>query len=350
MSRYIITLFTFIAVLLTNSAVQASTCSPTASAGFREFSKRYIKFLCLEKWDCQELAENILKESTACVDPTQSVKQFRKQVTSFMWNEQFQRIIARHFLEDDRSGWRQKIWKEFNVLVLPGGLNSPYAKTSDWSDGELELLYHGYKKLQETIEISVGAARVQEFSHIWGAGGTIVRSEPMSLKPGMRKLTTQFGEVINLYALQVKVVRDLVEAKFSVETLAQRIAHENAHSQDYILGALRNKMGENWTETDGAKIFKACNLPARHDTNLVSCFKRNRHWFNFHPSSNPNSNYAADTPAEFYTKMIDEWVRENLGLTKKERPYRCQSPETLRFWQEMEAKFLGEILSKDCNH
>jgi len=342
------TLFTFIAVLLTNSAVQASTCSPIAQAGLRKFSKQYIQFLCQGKPDCIELGQSILEDSTRCVETSKSIKVWRKQVTSFMRDDRFRRIVEHHFLLDDPSGWREKIWKRFGVLVLPGGLKSPYADTKEWSESDLSLLYSGYEKLQEAITHAVGKERLFEFSHIWGEGGTLALSDPMGLRPGMRKLTTQFGEVINIYAIQIKVVTSVTEAGYTSEKLAQRLAHENGHSQDYILGALRNNIGANWTETTGASIFKSCELPASYKTNLGGCFKKHPHWFNFHPSTDPNSNYAADTPAEFYTKMIDEWVRENLKLTKKAVDYRCQSPETLRFWSEMEVRFLGEILSKDC--
>lgn len=329
--------------MLTFSGVQASTCSPQAQEGLADFSKRYIKFLCFENADCLQKAQNILKQSLDCVDPESSVKEWRKQATAFMRDESFKQIIESRFLQDDPTGIRRKIWEEFEVLVLPGGLKTPTVQTLNWKEVDLQLLWRGYQTLKTAIANAVGYDRLDEFSHIWGAGGSVARGgEEM---PGLNQL----GEVWNIYPLQMNVVVSLSDRRFTANEVAQRIAHENAHSQDYLLGAFRNEFGNGWSETTDAQIFHQCELRPAYETELTNCWELHPEWFSFHPSKNPSKpSYASKRAAEFYSKMIDEWVRENLGLVKKPIPYRCQSPETLGFWREMEKQFLGEIFSNDC--
>lgn len=329
---------------MTNSGLQASTCLPRAQAGLKEFSKRYIQFLCNGSSECSQRAHEILEDSLECVNSSDSVKEWRKQATAFMRDEDFKSFIETRYLKDDPSGIRKKIWQDFEILVLPGGLKTPVAQTQDWKERDLMLLLEGYRKLKEAITNAVGEDRVDEFSHIWGAGGAVARGGKEY--PGLNQL----GEVWNIYPLQMNVVVSLSQKRFSSEEIAQRIAHENAHSQDYLLGAIRGDVGGSWSETGEAQIFKRCELAPRYETALVSCWVDNPSWFNFHPVNTDAKkvNYASIRSAEFYSKMIDEWVRENLGLLKKS-PYRCQSPVTLGLWREMEKQFLGEILSQDCS-
>lgn len=337
-------LLTFVATFLTNSGAQASSYWTEAHNGLMRFSERYIEFLCQGQSACLEVAGKSIANSLERIDTARPIGVIRNQALAFMKESLIKEFIQEHYLQDDPGLWRQRIWNEFDVLVLPGGYDTPSARTIPWKEEDLKILYQGYIKLREAISRAVGADRVDEFSHVWGAGGLVARTLPRPLLPGQKPVSGQVGDVFNLFSIQINIVNSPTQFGYTSLTLAQRIAHENAHSQDYLYGALRNVIGSNWTETSAAQIFKHCQLPARYETPLLSCIDKNPEWFNFHPTK-----YGATNSAEFYTKMLDEWVRENLGLVKKKVLYRCQSPETLGFWREMEKQFLGEILSKDCN-
>ncbi len=212
------------------------------------------------------------------------------------------------------------------MLLLPGGIIAGNGTTKNWRVEDLKQIEKNFEKLKSAVG---------DESHIWGASGTLARL-------GEKSISGQFGEVYNNYPMQMNVVVDVLKENKSTVQIAQQLAHENAHSNDHLRGRLLTCENLSWSETTHAGIFKACGLNASYKTSLIPCLKSQPTWFNFHPTS-----YSAIRSAEFYTKMVDQWVRENLNLSKK-NSYRCQSAEALSFWNEMEVNLLGKITLTHC--
>jgi hypothetical protein len=306
------------------------------------WSQSYIKSLCSpvsesDQADCIALGYELVEKSLGQLSAHPSLHELRVAATSMLEQNNFRNYIARYinFNGTSEALIRQRIWQDYGVIVLPGDLKTSLGVTRNFSLEDLNLLEMGFKRLLQAISNVVGANRVREFSHIWGAGGVMA-------KLGSSSVGGQFGEVSQYIPAQINIVVDIKATGFTADTIAQRIAHENTHSNDYILGLLTTGVSVHWTETEDAKIFSYCGLPAGWDTSLMDCLKKHPTWFNFHYSE-----YSARNSAEFYGKMVDAWVREALGLSQK--IYRCQNNSTRDFWNEMQSHFIGEAVLSSCN-
>ncbi len=330
-------------VLLRNSDLPAKK-------GIFIFSAAYAKFLCATLSDsaqrkCNILSAKILQQALSCVDQKPSPQSIRALGSAYMRNAEFKNFIIPSFFNphDQNEGLeiRKRILNEFNVIVVAGGFKTPTWTSEAWSTAELALLEKGYIKLKKAIVNRFGEARVKEFSHMWGAGGLVVRL-------GRVSISGQFGEVLSYVPMQMNIVTNIVKDQFTPTTVAERLAHESTHAQDYLVGL---SSGKNiyWTETEDAKIFRFCEAPVGYRTNFSQCYKSNPEWFNFQPVSKKGYNYAAHNSAEFYGKMMDEWVRDSLGVVQAGR-YRCQSSQTFALWNEMESKYIGEHSSPACDN
>lgn len=230
--------------------------------------------------------------------------------------------------DSESTRLRISMWRDFKVIVFDAGVVTPLGLTRAWRVQDLRLLRAGYVKLHEAVSRAVGPDQVEDYSHIWGAYGSVARI-------GRKTISGQFGEVNSSFSFQINIVTNIAADRFSALTLAQRIAHEASHSNDHLLGRALSGRDYAWSELPGALVFSACGLTASYDTSLESCRHRYPAWFRFHSTS-----YAATRSSEFYGKMVDEWVRMELGV-KKVGAYSCQSANTLSFWNEMRTRLLG---------
>lgn len=308
--------------------------NPTIS-GLYLFAHKNIEMLCSiveesKQNHCLTKALNILNEATSCLDEKLLVHESRPLAWAFLRNLELEVLITEAVFKKahslDEKSIQKNIWQKYQVLLLPGGIIAGNGTTKKWRVEDLKQIEKGFEKLASTIGNE---------SHIWGAGGTLARL-------GEKSVSGQFGEVYNNYPMQVNVVIDVLKENKSALLIAQQLAHENAHSNDHLRGRLLTGDYSSWSETEYAGIFQACELEADYKTSLIPCLKSQPKWFNFHPTS-----YSAIRSAEFYTKMVDQWVREKLNISRK-NTYRCQSAETLSFWNEMEVNLLGKITSPPC--
>jgi hypothetical protein len=306
----------------------------TAEHGVILFAKGLAEFICIhaggaDEKACLKIASRHLERAAAGAPAAKSVGELRRMALAFMDDDKFRSYVVETFLADKSTGsiWRRDIWDEFQVLVLPGGVKTPLGVTKSWTDEELKSLSLGYRLLRTAVNGATGG-KAPDFSHIWGGRGVLARL-------GEKTADGQFGTVDSSFATQVNVVVNVVEEGFTAGELAQRLAHENAHSQDILLGTVRMREACHWSETAAAKVFQYCGVPARYDTSLMGCREWHPEWFNFHPTD-----FAAHNSAEFYGKMVDAWVRERLNMTPMDS-YRRQSRVTELFWSEMEKNLLG---------
>ncbi len=316
----------------------------TLPRGIMYFAIPYAEFLCSQiakdqQKSCNLTAARLIDRSLKCAATGMTVKSIRPLGTSFMRNAEFQDFILPVAMgQSDQSesyAIRKRILEQFQVLIVAGGQKNPIGIAKNFNIQELRLIEQAYIQLRTAVKNRVGVNRVSEFSHIWGAGGMLARI-------GKKTVKGQFGEVYSNFILQTNVVVDVVTEGFSANGLAERIAHESGHSQDYIAGYAVAGKDSFWSETAQAQIFAKCGVRAKYGASLMGCYKNTPTWFNFHPT-----NYSAKNSTEFYGKMLDEWVRENLGLVAMGR-YRCQSKETSAYWDEMEANLIGEKVSSSC--
>lgn len=334
----------------------AETTSPIdrqkdlSSSNIYQYAKPYAQFICdnvetSQKQNCHQLTQKILNQSAACLNSDLSVKELRPLALAFTRHPWVKELIKNNYFKfnSEESLIRQQIWTEFQVLILPTGYLTPVPRsyenpnpdfTKSFSVLELKLLQQGFRTLKRSIIQSVGEKRIQEFSHLWGAGGILARNGVVSVRG-------QFGEVWSHYSMQLNIVAAITS--FSPATLAERIAHENAHSQDRLFGAAKLQLGQSWTGSATASIFQECEIDLGskepYDIRLYPCRSKHPIWFNYHPTG-----YSAFNSAEFYTKMMDLWVRENLNSDIRKK-YHCQNQETQNFWKEMELHLIGEVLS-----
>jgi len=328
----------------TSDSVSKLTTEPKVqldSPSFQNYAFSQARFLCSftpPADRCLEKSLSILASAQSCLKKNSSIKEIYSLATSYLRNPEVSSIISESIFRASPTQTetvQRNIWRKFRVLVLPAGLKTKNGLTQSWKNEDLLILESAYEELASAVKNAVGPARLWEFSHIWGAGGVIARRGKLTVKG-------QFGEVYSNEPWQVNVVINIGRVDMSTQTIAQRIAHETAHSRDYLLGETLPGKKLSWSESTFANIFNLCDLPAAYETSLMPCYKKHPDWFNFHSTA-----YSAICSAEFYTKMLDEWVRGNLKLVKLDR-YRCQNNITESLWQEMEINLIGEVISSAC--
>lgn len=289
---------------------------------------------------CLDKSASILNEALSCLNEELLVNETRPLAWSFLRNPELEALMTGALFEKASSmeelNLQKGLWQKYRILLLPAQVKTGVGLTKAWRIQDLKQIEKSYEKLMVAVTNAVGPQKVLEYSHVWGAGGILARVGELSV-------SGQFGEVYADYPMQINVVIDVLKEKKSAAQLAQQLAHENAHSNDHLRGRLLTGRISSWSETSSAQIFWMCGLEAHYETSLMPCFRLQPQWFNFHSTS-----YPARRSAEFYTKMVDQWVRENLGLSKK-KPYRCQNAQTLFLWNEMELNLLGEVNSKVCD-
>lgn len=307
--------------------------------GFFNFTTNQVRFLCSivpfqDQSFCLTKSYAILNEALKCLGENKNVKQIRPLTWAYLRNPGIQKLVLEALNQESRSEDEKRIqknlWQKYQVLLIPGGVLTKDNIAMHWRYEDLILLESAYQKLQAAVTNSVSPKRLQEFSHLWGAGSAIVRLGDVSINPETKKpLSGQFGEMHWDYPLRIQVVIELQQKMNSPALIAEHLAHENAHANDYLRGNLLGSE-QAWSATKFARIFEMCRLTPDYKTSLKRCDDLHPTWFNFHPSD-----YAAKRSAEYYTKMADEWVRENLQRVPVGR-YRCQSKETQALWREME--------------
>lgn len=223
---------------------------------------------------------------------------------------------------------RTAIWKKYRVLVV-----------GNWKLEDLVRLQAGFDRLRVAVGNAVGEVRVDEYSHIWGAGGTI------DFK-GDKTVRGQFGSNDYARPFTTDVVGPL--KNFSVDEVAKRIAHEASHSNDKVLGYIRTGTKIPWTQESSRALLRACtpdkplDPPPQDDrVSFYDCRKLKQELFSYFPSD-----YAAINASEFYTKMVDHWVEDQ--LKKRPASYACKSEQTFRLWREMEAALIGTTDPIEC--
>lgn len=260
-------------------------------------------------------------------------------IWSFLRNSEFNELIRQSISskissENDRA-IVASFWDEFKILVFPAGTVNKMGTSRAWSSQDLIRLKDGFARLKQAIANRVGAANVDQFSHLWGAGLSLT-------KQGRSEKGGQLAEIFTNFPMQVHIVIDVATSNKNADMLAQQLAHESSHSNDQVWGRILTGDHLSWSYTPLAHIFRQCNVKVDRDTSLENCRQKNMKWFSFHYSY-----YASINSSEFYTKMMDEWVRENLNLVKIGR-YRCQNRQTLYFWNEMEQNLIGDVVSAPC--
>lgn len=223
-----------------------------------------------------------------------------------------------------------RIQQEFGVTVVGAGIQTPFGVTREWGEKNLRLLEQGYRTLRRAIANAFGEERAVAFSHNWGRGGRIARIGDNRHDRG------EFGFIRSDFLPQINVTADLAQQRFSPELVAQRIAHENAHISDLAQG---ERPHQTWSETTAAQIFKMCGMKPGYRQSLTDCWRQHPQWFSFQLLGPRGGNHAAVNSREFYAKMVDAWVRENLGLVPRGH-YRDQNQTTAAFWAEMERVFI----------
>jgi hypothetical protein len=313
------------------------------SIGFYLYSWKQAEFLCSLTHNselCLRKSATILDQALTCLEPNLTVKEVKPMTWAYLRNQEVQSLVLDSIYHKSSSQeelqLQKNLWSKYQVLLLPGKISTPRGLTQSWRIEDLHRIEQSYEKLRQAVSNSVSEKRVFEFSHLWGAGTALARL-------GYKTISGQFGEMEATSPLQISVVVDVLKENKPAELLAQQIAHENSHSHDYLRGLLMTGDYIDWSETNAAQIFEMCGLKPSYEVELYDCRNKNPTWFNFHPTA-----YPAIRSAEFYTKMLDEWVRENLNLVPKGR-YRCQNKETLNFWLEMEKNLIGEVTSSDCD-
>ena len=330
--------------LISDDQFQKKAEKNTANFGFFIFAWGNVQQLCSlveasAQNYCLQKSAGILNEAMSCLDQKLFVHETRPLVWSILRNQELESLITESLYKKANSPEEKEIlkniWQKYYVLVLPAEIPTPIGLTKKWRIEDLKHMEKSFEKLMSAVSNAVGKENAVFYSHIWGAGGTLARLGTLSV-------SGQFGEVYNTHPMQINVVIDVLKERKSTTQIAQQLAHENAHSNDHLRGRLLTGQLASWSETGMAQIFQMCGLPARYNTSLMPCYQKKSQWFNFHSTS-----YPARRSAEFYTKMVDQWVRENLKLNSK-KPYRCQNSQTLSLWNEMEVNLLGNVISKSC--
>ena len=337
-------LILFISLVAVSAFAQMlPACVSQDVSEFKDIANEYATLLCSadrrRAVECVTLAKQVIGHELTCLKPGLSLNQVRLLVTAFLRDEKIASIIIPAVLglpnNSEESNIKYRLWRDFKVLIADQ-IQTPNGKAIGFKLDELRQLEGGYRLLRQALSSRVSTNRVTDFSHVWGAYGLVAR-----VPPEQKLLKGQFGEVSPDFIFQINIVTSPLN--FLPELVAQRIAHENGHTNDQLVGIYLDGNGGDWTSSPRRSISKACGLVKPYKgISLMSCFNSHPTWFNFHPTS-----YAATNPAEFQTKMIDEWVRENLGLVTMGR-YRCQSRDTLTFWNEMENALIGEQVSPPC--
>ncbi len=304
------------------------------------FSSRAADFWCkhsLRPSRCEQIVRRYRQKAAS----RQTVKTLRRKALDFTRDKEFRSLVAANLLGENNQSEqfriRARLWAKMDVLILDGAVATPIGDSLKFSTAELRLIEAGYERLRDAVENAVGLTRAEEFSHVWGAGGFVA-------KLGSKTVGGQFGLMDSLSPSQVNVVVDVAASGFTPNEIAQRLAHENAHSQDVLLGMVRWGNDFHWSETSEAKIFAGCEELPKYNTELYRCRTSHPSWFNFHPTD-----YSAYNSAEFYASMVNEWVRVHLKL-KVAGSYQCQNKQTELYWTEMEENFLGEKVSSECRN
>ncbi len=320
------------------------------SLGFFNYVWNNVKTLCSvveieDQTTCLNTSATILAEAMDCLTDNQTVKELRPLTWSFLRNSQLARIITSALQKKASSQaevqLQKDFWNKYRVLLLPGNLKIEMGTTLGWKIQDLRQIQLGFEKLKKAIATRTGLEKVHQFSHIWGAGGSLLRMDAIPSK-GIKPVLGQFGEIYNIYPTRIHVVVNVKDNEMGPDLIAQRIAHENGHSNDYLLGYYLSGNSSSWSETSFSRIFEMCDVKPSYEVPLFACLKNHPTWFNFH-----STNYSASRSAEFYTKMLDQWVRENLKIHSGPS-YRCQNNATESLWKEMELNLIGEILSPAC--
>ena len=331
--------------LISPLELQEQASHTKMSQGFYLYSWPHVQNLCslLETSDslfCLNTSATILSQAMNCLRENLSIKELKPLSWSFLRNPEIAKLITQALIKkstsDKEAQILKNIWAQYRVLILPGNTPTPLGMTKNWKIHDLEHLEKSFEKLKQAITHAVGENNIFQYSHIWGAGGALARLGELSING-------QFGEIYDQHPMQINVVIDDLQMKKNSKQIAQQIAHENAHSSYYLMGRYLTGNAVSWSETSFSKIFEMCDLPVNYETSLKTCLKENPTWFNFHPTS-----YPATRSAEFYTKMVDHWVRENLFLTTRSS-YQCQDKQTVKLWKEMEFYFIGNSLSASCD-
>lgn len=337
-------------VIITPEEFYQKSLRSKKSSGFLNYTWPSVKTLCSEveteeQTTCLNISATILSEAMDCLSENQNVKHLRPLTWSFLRNPKLAKTITLALNKKASSQaevqLQNEFWNKYRVLLLPGNMKTEMGMTLAWRVEDLEQLKIGFENLKKAIVFRTGHKNVHLYSHIWGAGGTLLRMDAISHK-GMKPVSGQFGEIYNIYPTRVHVVVNVTEASMKPNLIAQRIAHENGHSNDYLMGYHLSGEASSWSETSFSKIFEMCDVKPSYEVPLFACLKNHPTWFNFHPTT-----YSASRSAEFYTKMLDQWVRENLEIHKSSS-YRCQNNSTESLWKEMELNLIGEALSPPC--
>lgn len=185
---------------------------------------------------------------------------------------------------------------------------------------------------------------------MWGSGGFLADE-------GESTIGGQFGEIEFRSPLIVDMVADLSSdpGKWTPAQIAERLVHENFHSQDFLDGASQNHQGHDhgnhsrsWTEGNDhhqTGIFAACDgMRDRNATGdereFQSCYNNRPELFNFRP----NYPYSATTGYEYYASMRNQWIRDARNGTQV--VFACRNQETRELWFSMEEQLLGERVTQ----
>lgn len=323
------------------------------SLGFLNYAWPNVKTLCSEvpseaQTTCLNTSATILSEAMDCLSENETVKQLRPLTWAFLRNPKLAQMITsalkKKASSQEEVQLQKEFWDKYRVLLLPGNIRTEMGMTLVWGIEDLKQTQLGFEKLKKAIATRTGSKNTFYFSHLWGAGGTLLRMDAITHEE-MKPVSNQFGEIYNTYPTRIHVVVNVTDTKTKMgpNQIAQRIAHENGHSNDYLLGYYLSGDSISWSETSFSKIFEMCDVKPSYEVPLFACLKNHPTWFNFHPTK-----YSASRSAEFYTKMLDQWVRENLKINLGP-PYRCQNNSTENLWKEMELNLIGEVLSPVCN-